>query len=64
MVRADKNNAISNFQNLIRALADVGLQTEVRNGEDSSLLVFVKAADEEVFSNVVYRSRYIRTETV
>ncbi len=53
----DKKNAVSKFQNLIRALADVGLETEVRNGEDSTLLVFVKAADENVFSDVVYRSR-------
>ena len=53
----DKHKAISNFQNLIRALADVGLETEVRNGEDSTLLVFVKAADEKIFSEVVYRSR-------
>ncbi|ERF69608.1 hypothetical protein EPUS_01938 [Endocarpon pusillum Z07020] len=55
--REDKNKAISNFQNLIRALADVGLETEVRNGEDSTLLVFVKAADEKIFNEVVYRSR-------
>lgn len=54
----DKNKAVSRFQNLIRALADVGLETEVRNGEDATLLVFVKAADEKIFSDVVYRSRY------
>ncbi len=53
----DKNKAISKFQNLIRALADAGLETEVRNGEDATLLVFVKAADEKIFSDVVYRSR-------
>jgi hypothetical protein len=39
-------------------LADVGLQTEVRNGSDNSLLVFIKAADEKVFGDVVFRSRY------
>ena len=54
---SDKSKAVSSFQNLIRALADVGLETEVRNGEDSTLLVFVKAADEKVFGDVVYRSR-------
>lgn len=58
-VRAEKDKAISSFQNLVRALADVGLETEVRSGEGSTLLVFVKAADEYVFSDVVYRSRYI-----
>jgi anoctamin-10 len=59
---ADKNKTIAQFQELIRALADVGLETEVRNGEDSSLLVFVKAADEKVFGDVVYRSRHVYSE--
>jgi len=35
----------------------VGLQTEVRHGDENSLLVFVKAEDENVFADVVYRSR-------
>ena len=56
-VRSDKSKAISKFQDLIRALADVGLETEVRNGEDSTLLVFIRAADENIFGDVVYRSR-------
>lgn len=56
-VPSDKSKTISKFQDLIRALADVGLETEVRNGEDSTVLVFVKAADEKIFSDVVYRSR-------
>jgi anoctamin-10 len=56
-VFSDKSKAISKFQDLIRALADVGLETEVRNGEDSTLLVFIKAADENIFGDVVYRSR-------
>jgi anoctamin-10 len=57
-IQTDKSKAITGFQNLIRALADVGLETEVRNGEDSTLLIFVKAADEQIFSDVVYKSRY------
>jgi anoctamin-10 len=38
-------------------LTEVGLTTEVRNGDADSLLVFVKAADEDILSRVVYRSR-------
>jgi anoctamin-10 len=56
-VLSDKSKAISKFQDLIRALVDVGLETEVRNGEDSTLLVFIRAADENIFGDVVYRSR-------
>ena len=54
---ADKNGSIEQFRRLIQALAQAGLTTEVRNGDDKSLLVFVKAADESVFKDVVYRSR-------
>jgi anoctamin-10 len=42
---------------LIRALAEVGLTTEVRNGDGTSLLVFIKAADENILADVVHRSR-------
>lgn len=56
-LQPDRSKAISSFQNLIRSLADVGLDTEVRHGEDSTLLVFVKAADQKTFGEVVYRSR-------
>lgn len=45
------------FKKLIRALAETGLTTEVRRGDETSLLVFVKAADENIFAQVVYRSR-------
>lgn len=54
---SDKKESTSQFKKLIRALAEVGLTTEVRHGEDNSLLVFVKAADEQWLANVVYRSR-------
>ena len=53
----DKDGSVSQFKQLIRALAGVGLTTEVRTGDETSLLVFIKAADEQVLSNVVYRSR-------
>ena len=52
-----KTEAAEQFKKLIRALTNAGLQTEVRNGDGSSLLVFVRAADEKIFGDVVYRSR-------
>ncbi|ODH25934.1 hypothetical protein ACO22_04935 [Paracoccidioides brasiliensis] len=52
----DKNDAIQQFKKLISALSDVGLQTEVRPGKDSSLLIFVKAKEKFV-GKAVYRSR-------
>jgi hypothetical protein len=33
------------------------LTTEVRRGDETSLLVFVKAADEKILADVVHRSR-------
>jgi hypothetical protein len=54
-----KIQAAEQFKKLIRALTNAGLQTEVRNGDESSLLVFVRAADEKIFADVVYRSRSV-----
>lgn len=42
---------------LIEALNDVGLMTEVRNGDNCSLLIFVKAASDRHLRSEVYRSR-------
>ncbi|RMZ77171.1 hypothetical protein DV737_g4506, partial [Chaetothyriales sp. CBS 132003] len=53
----DKDGSIEQFKKLVRALAQVGLTTEVRRGDDKSLLVFTKASDESILSDVVYRSR-------
>lgn len=53
----DKTEATAQFEKLIQSLAEVGLQTEVRNGENHTLLVFIKALDGRVMANVVYRSR-------
>lgn len=58
----DKNEAKEQFKKLIRALSDVGLQTEVRPGTDQSLLVFVKA-QEKYLGKAVYRSRYVKLLT-
>lgn len=52
-----KAEASRNFQDLVQALAKVGLAVEVRNGENCSLLVFVKVASNERLNNAVYRSR-------
>ena len=53
----DKTEAISQFEKLVQALASVGLETEVRPGEDHSLLVFVKATSQDHLYGEVYRSR-------
>jgi hypothetical protein len=55
---AAKAEAATAFQNLVQLLARVGLVTEVRNGENCSLLVFVKVASDERLNNAVYRSRW------
>lgn len=44
---------------LLEALARVGLAIEVRNGDNQSLLVFVKAASDERLSHEVYRTRLV-----
>ena len=55
---AAKTEAATGFQSLVQALARVGLAIEVRNGENCSLLVFVKVASDERLNNAVYRSRW------
>lgn len=59
LLPADKDAALSQFEALITALSNVGLATEVRNGEDSSVLVFCKVASEEHLYAEVYRSRCV-----
>ncbi|KAF2663758.1 hypothetical protein BT63DRAFT_379599 [Microthyrium microscopicum] len=54
---ADKEASMKQFEKLVEALGSVGLATEVRPGEDLSLLVFVKEASEEHLHGEVYRSR-------
>lgn len=45
------------FVQLMEALHKVGLDTQVRNGPESSLFVFVKLASEEVLAQNVYGAR-------
>ena len=54
---ADKAEAEDAFERLLRALARVGLAIEIRNGDNCSLLVFVKVASEKHLNRAVYRSR-------
>ncbi|KAL8829298.1 MAG: hypothetical protein Q9191_002087 [Dirinaria sp. TL-2023a] len=52
-----KAEAREDFARLVQALARVGLQIEVRNGDNCALLVFAKIGSDKVLSHHVYRSR-------
>lgn len=54
---ADKEKAAANFEKLCQKLSSVGLATESRNGENNSVLVFVKVASDEHMHAEIYRSR-------
>ncbi|KAF2761342.1 DUF590-domain-containing protein [Pseudovirgaria hyperparasitica] len=54
---SDKATAAAKFEKLCHSLSSAGLATEVRNGENHSLLLFVKVASEEHLYGEVYRSR-------
>jgi anoctamin-10 len=53
----DKAEAEAQFVKLIEALNDVGLATEVRNGDNCGVLIFIKAASDRHLRAEVYRSR-------
>ncbi|TKA52534.1 hypothetical protein B0A55_13157, partial [Friedmanniomyces simplex] len=53
----DKTKAENRFEELVHRLASVGLATEVRNGENHSLLIFCGVASEKHMFGEVYRSR-------
>ncbi|KAJ4993051.1 hypothetical protein SVAN01_01403 [Stagonosporopsis vannaccii] len=55
--KTDKARAAAQFEKLCHALANVGLQTEARNGDNHSLLLFVRVASDEHLFGEVYRSR-------
>jgi anoctamin-10 len=55
----DKSKAIAQFEKLCEALSNVGLQTEVRNGDSHSVLLFVRVASDEHLHGEVYRSRSV-----
>ncbi|KAJ5117021.1 hypothetical protein N7456_001369 [Penicillium angulare] len=52
----DQSQAIEQLEKLLQTLTEVGLQTEVRQGDESSLLVFVRASKKQL-KRAVYRSR-------
>jgi len=54
---AAKPQAEAQFVKLIKVLNDVGLTTEVRNGDNCAVLVFVKVASDRHLRAEVYRSR-------
>ncbi|KAK3391065.1 calcium-activated chloride channel-domain-containing protein [Podospora didyma] len=53
----DAGEAEAAFIELVKAVADVGFATEVRNGGKSSLLVFVKIASDKLLTTQVYKYR-------
>ncbi|KAI8632158.1 DUF590-domain-containing protein [Xylariaceae sp. FL1651] len=56
-IASDKAQAEAGFTQLIEALTKVGLASEVRNGDESSVLVFVKVASNEYLASQIYRER-------
>ncbi|KAJ5999626.1 Acyl-CoA N-acyltransferase [Penicillium waksmanii] len=51
-----RSQAVQQLEKLLRALSDAGLQTEIRQGDESSLLIFVRASKKRL-RRAVYRSR-------
>jgi len=55
--RTDQSKAEARFAELIEALAEVGLATEVRRGDNCAILIFVRVASDRRLDAEVYRSR-------
>lgn len=53
----EKDKAAASFEKLCQKLSSVGLATEVRNGNENSVLVFVKVASDEHMYAEIYRGR-------
>lgn len=53
----ERAEAEAGFVRLVQALTNVGLATEVRNGDNDSLLIFVKVASQDLLSHQIYRAR-------
>ncbi|KAI0099924.1 DUF590-domain-containing protein [Nemania sp. FL0031] len=56
-IPSDRAEAEAGFIQLIEALTKVGLASEVRHGDGSSLLVFVKVASNQYLASQIYRER-------
>lgn len=59
-VDPDISHATRQLVRLLRTLGELGFQTEVRHGDKSSLLVFVRAPEESLH-RAVHTSRYVQT---
>lgn len=55
-LRPDQSQAIEQLEKLLRTLTEIGLQTEVRQGDETSLLIFVRASTKQL-KRAVHRSR-------
>jgi hypothetical protein len=53
----DKDEAVKQFEKLITTLDGIGMRTEVRDGADGKLLVFVRVRSAQKLIGEVYRSR-------
>ncbi|KAI1119402.1 DUF590-domain-containing protein [Nemania sp. NC0429] len=56
-IASDRAEAEAGFVQLIEALTKVGLASEVRRGDDTSLLVFVKVASHQYLASQIYQER-------
>ena len=56
-IGTDKPKAAIDLDRLLSKLSHAGLATEVRNGENHTLLIFVKVASDEHMHAEIYRSR-------
>ncbi|KAI0404331.1 DUF590-domain-containing protein [Xylaria palmicola] len=56
-ISSDKAEAEAGFIQLIESLTRVGLASEVRSGDGSSVLVFVKVASNQYLASQIYRER-------
>jgi anoctamin-10 len=63
IVEAEKQKVEAQFEKLIAALDGVGLRTEVRDGANGNVLVFVRVRSEQKLVGEVYRSRYVWWES-
>lgn len=57
LIGVEREKAETQFGELIAALDAVGLRTEVRDGANGNLLVFVRVRSEQKLVGEVYRSR-------
>ncbi|KAI0191734.1 plasma membrane stress response protein-like protein [Xylaria flabelliformis] len=56
-IPSDKAEAEAGFIQLVEVLTKVGLASEVRHGDNSSVLVFVKVASNQYLASQIYRER-------